>query len=420
MKAPLRETSTDYRNPYRPAAVAALNGVGRWLARVGIDGPRLEPDALIGAARRGTGLHELGDPAFREPLDRLVESIEAEAELHTLGRLITRSRLVGTLSNRLRAEAEIHSEPGVSEQRVDDPIVIAGLQRTGTTLLHRLLAADPGLRTLASWEAINPARLPRRPWHRRDPRIAKARLAEHSLRYLAPDSFAVHPVEAGAPEEDVLLLDYAFLSTSAEAILQLPTFAAWLEQQDQTPAYAYMKRLLQLLRWQRPADRWVLKSPHHLEWLDTLLAVFPRARIIQTHRDPVRTLASFCSMVAHIRGLFSDRVDPDQIGKQWSRKTARLLDRAMATRDRVGAETFIDVSYYDLVADPLAQIEHIYQQLDRPLPAATREAMRQALGRNRQHKHGRHVYRLADFGLTGAAVEPSLARYRDRFGVRHE
>jgi hypothetical protein len=375
---------------------------------------------LLEAARQATSLSDFGDDSFREPLDVLCRSIEDEARLSAVGRLITRTRLVSTLANRLRAEEIFRRHPEISEQPVRAPIVIAGLQRTGTTLLHRLLAADERIRALASWESVCPAPLPRRVWQRRDPRIRRAELAERALRYLAPDFFAVHPVEATAPEEDVILLDYAFRSTVPEAMLRVPTYAAWLEQQDQTPAYRYMKRLLQLLSWQRPAERWVLKSPHHLEWLDTLLAVFPDAKIVQTHRDPLSSIPSTCSMIAHSRGVFSDEVDPHEVGRQWSRKIYRLVERAMTSRERARADSFVDVSYYDLVADPAAAIEGIYARVELPPDPSLQARVAAAGQRSPRHAHGRHVYRLEDFGLTAAEIEGQLAAYRARFGVRHE
>ena len=420
MTAAARVTSADYRRPYRPRPIALLDRAGRALERLGLGGRRLDVDDLIATARRKSGLTRFDDESFREPLGRLVDSIEREAALTPTGRLITRSRILGVLQNRLRAQALFERHPEILDEPVPAPVFVVGLQRTGTTMLHRLLAADPGLRALASWEALNPAPLARRPWHRRDPRIGRAVLAEHGLGYLAPDFFAIHPVEAEAPEEEVILLDYSFLSTVAEATLHVPTFAAWLEEQDQTPAYDYLKKMLRLLQWQARGERWVLKTPHHLEWIDTLLAVFPDARIIQTHRDPVKTLASFCSMIAHGRGVFSDRLDPNEVGAHWWRKTQRQVDRAMAARDRAPAGAFLDVSYYDLMADPMAQVTRIYEFIGRPLDARTRDTIEAARRANPKDKHGTHRYQLADFGLDKAKVDAGFGPYRARHAIPRE
>jgi len=413
-------TSHDYATPFRPRPIALANDVGRVLARVGVRPARFTVDGLVAAARKKSGLQRFDDEAFREPLAMLLDSVEREAALTPLGRFITGSRIVGVLCNRLRAQALFERHPQILDEPITAPLFIVGLQRTGTTMLHRLLAADPGLRALLSWEALNPAPLTRRPWHRRDPRMRTAEVAERALAYLAPDFFAIHPVEAHAPEEEVILLDYSFLSTVAEATLHVPSYAAWLERQDQTPAYAYLKKLLQLLQWQNRKERWLLKTPHHLEWLDTLFAVFPDAKIIQTHRDPLKTLASFCSMIAHGRGVFSDAVDPLEVGAHWAKKTQRMVGRALATRERLGDASFIDVSYYDLMNDPMAEVARIYEFAGRPLSADVKSRMAATRQENPQNKHGKHSYQLADFGLAKDQIEPGYAAYRARFQIRRE
>ena len=432
-----RATRTSYRSPYRPAAVRVLNRLGLMLDGVR-PRRRLTEESLLEQARRRHGFSDFGEQSFRLPLRVLLDSVESEAHLTPVGRWITRKRLLGMLGNRLRAEKLFREHPEIGEIEIEPPIVITGMQRTGTTLLHRLLAADPDTRALLSWEAINPAPLTsgraggenlhgnQDPYGKenlrpqKDPRLRLARLSQKVLAYLAPDFFAIHPVEARAPEEDVLLLDYSFLSTVPEATLRVPSYARWLESQDLLPAYRYMKKLLQLLHWQRPGRRWVLKSPHHLEYLDTLFSVFPRAKIIQTHRDPSVTLASFCSMIAHGRGVFSDSVDPCEIGRDWSRKVRRLVRKAMETRERVGEDRFLDVYFHNLLRDPMREIERIYEFIDLPLMGETRRSLEAALRVNGRHRYGYHRYRLEDFGLSPAGVEARFAEYRRRFNIPAE
>ena len=266
----VRTTSRDYARPYRPRAVRVANRL--------LPGPRrLTRDALLDAARARAKLDDFGPPDFLEPLDVLLDSIAREARLTPVGHLITRERLIGVLVNRLEVFAA--HRPWTRPLELAPPVVITGLQRTGTTLLQRLLAADPSRRWLASWEALSPA--PSRARAGADPRVAAAERAERALAYLAPDFFAVHPVHAHAPEEDVLLLDQAFRSTVPEATLRVPTYSRWLESADQTPAYRHERLLLSLLSRQRGANkRWLLKTPHHLEWLDVLFDVFEGAREI--------------------------------------------------------------------------------------------------------------------------------------------
>jgi hypothetical protein len=227
-------------------------------------------------------------------------------------------------------------------------------------------------------------------------------------------------VEADAPEEDVLLLDYAFLSTVPEATLRVPTYSRWLEEQDHRPAYEYMKRLLKLLQWQRAAKRWVLKSPHHLEFLDTLLEVFPGAKVIQIHRDPCTTLASFCSMIAHGRGVFSDDVDPLEVGRNWYRKVRRMISRCIEVREKASPDLFLDVAYHDLLHDPMREVERIYTFLDIPLTEAVRRSMEKTLKVQVQHRYGSHRYQLEDFGLDRDTIKKDFYDYRLRFAISKE
>jgi hypothetical protein len=411
--------------PRPPWPVTAANTAWAGLQRLGIARTQLSEHSLIDAARRATGVHDFGadfsDPTCREALRRLLASIETEARLHPLGRAILRGNLVRALVNRLRIEqlCDLHSEIGA--QPVMAPVFIVGLQRTGTTLLHRLLSCEPALRPLISWEALNPAPFPGSDPHTggRDPRMRTAEFAERGLRTIAPEFFSIHPVEAHAPEEDVLLLDMTFVSPTADVTLRVPSYSAWFRQVDQRPAYRYMRRVLQLLLWQR-GGRYLGKTPHHLENLDVLLDVFPDAKIIQTHRDPMRVVASFCSMMVHGRSIFSDHVDPHEVGEQLGRKAVRAVTRAMADRDRADPNAFLDIAYSDLVADPLKQVRRIYDHIGLSLSADTEREMNRWRTQNRQHKHGVHRYHLEDFGLDRTLLAREFAPYCDRFDVPAE
>ncbi|MFO0697094.1 MAG: SDR family NAD(P)-dependent oxidoreductase [Polyangiales bacterium] len=408
---PTTETSTRYSNPKRPLVIEAYNRLAPT--------PSFDRESLLAEARASTGLSDFGDPYFVEPLDRLLDAIRREAKLTPLGASIMHGRIVGMLANRLRIEAAIAANPSIGARRVKKPIVIAGLQRTGTTMLHRLLAADPRARALLGWEALNPAPLPFDGARNLD-RRARSHLAEKGLAWLAPTFFAIHPVEAEAPEEDVLLLDHCFTSQAPEATLHVPSYASYLESKDLVPAYRYLARILALLEHQRAGEFWVLKTPHHMEYLEELLTVFPDAVIVQTHRDPHATMGSFCSMVAHGRGIFSDEVDPREVGAHWLRKVRRMIDRSIAVRDAGHAKSFVDVSYYDLLVDPLAEVKRIYDHAGLELTAEALEAMKAVLERDKKDRYGKHVYRTRDFGLGPALVEETFADYRARFGIRHE
>jgi hypothetical protein len=420
-----RVTSTDYRRPHRPLAFGLANRAGALLSRAGLARADLGADSLLDEARRRTGLADFGDPSLPDRLRLLSTALDAEAALHPLGRWMVRENVIRMLANRLRMERAFREHPEIAERELEPPVFVAGLQRTGTTVVHRMLAADPARRFLPSWEAVNPAPVPRTAFlslldGRGDPRIGAALFAERALRYMAPDFFAIHPVEALAPEEDVLLFDYALWSTVPEATMHVPSFSRWLETQDHAEAYRFYRRVLQYLQWQRPGGPWVLKTPHHMEHLDVLLEVFPRARVLQTHRDPAKVLASFCSMMAHSRGVFSDEVDAHAVGRHWFAKARRMVACALAVRAGPAAVRFLDVHYADLVADPLRELRRIYDWLGDPLTAEAEAAMRAWLAANPQHKHGRHRYRLEDFGLDRDEVSRAFATYRERFGIAEE
>jgi hypothetical protein len=412
-----RTTSEDYSRPYRPLTMKLFNQIG---PAVGANTRVPSAEVLMAAAQKKAGLSDFGDEVLVEPLTKLIAAINAEAELTAFGKVAAKIRLTNVLVQRLRAEAAFREHPEILDVEIKNPIFIVGLQRSGTTLLHRLMAADPGLRALISWQAVAPAPVPKRLWHRQDPRINSGVFAQRIFRYMAPDFFAVHAVDAMSPEEEILLLDYTFLCTTSEAMYHIPSYVRWLEAQDQTPAYRYFKKLLQLLLWQAPADRWILKTPHHLEWLETLFAVFPDAKILQIHRDPQKTMPSFCSMIGHLWGAFTDHVDSDEIGRELSRKLGRMVTRGMEARDRIGEESFYDLSYYDLVDDPIEQVAGIYDFIGRPFTSEVRDCITRELGKNEKHKHGIHRYHIDDFGLNKVGLERIFAAYRSRFNVPHE
>jgi hypothetical protein len=419
MASSARQTSTRYHRPHRPLVLRALNSglsIGsRLFGSRGALEVSLEESSLLEAAETRTGMLDLGDGSFREPLQKLLRSIESEARLHPVGRFITRERLVSTLANRMRVADVLRREPEILERRVRRPIVIVGLPRTGTTLLHRLLAADRRVRSLASWEALSPVRLPGDDGDVQ--RMKMAETSERALSFMAPDFFAVHPIDAHAPEEDVLLLDLSLRSTVAESTLRVPTFSRWLEQQDQLPAYRMLEDVLRVLDHQRHAaseERWVLKTPHHLEWLDVLLEVFPDATLVWTHRDLGEVVPSFCSMLAHARGVFSDHVDPREIGRSWGLgKGVRMVERALEVREK-RPERFVDVHYEQLVRDPIAVLGRVYEHAGLPLTKESEQSARDRLRRERKDRHGAHIYRLADFGLDRTELDRAYARYRER------
>ena len=380
--------------------------------------PRFEESAVQGAARERTGLSAFGDPAFREPLRRLLRSLEDEAQLHAIGRITWFERIVGILVNRLRSEDWITRHPEILEARIERPLVIVGLPRTGTTMLHRTIAADPRMLSLRWYESRNPAPLPDSEGAPRDPRIDDAEREVAAMLEAVPDLLAAHPMDAFAPDEDIMLVEHAFTSWNPEAFCHVPSYAAWLEEQDVSPGYRHLDRMLRFLTWQKRSRgeagrRWVLKAPYHLAFLDTLFGVFPDAKVVLTHRDPVETVPSLASFVHTLHRLNSDAVDPLAIGAHWQRKLARAMRRSLAARAGRDAH-FLDLDYEELVDEPLACVARIYEFADLELTQDALDAMKEWAVENARDRRPVHRYALAEFGMSEDALRRDFTEYRAR------
>lgn len=380
---------------------------------------RFEEDAVLGAARERTGgLDAFGDPAFREPLRRLLASLERESNLHAIGRATWWERVVGILVNRLRSEDWIARHPEILAARVERPLVIVGLPRTGTTMLHRTIAADPRMLALRWYESRNPAPFPQSEGAPRDPRIDDAEREVAMMLETVPELLAAHPMDAFAPDEEIMLVEHAFTSWNPEAFCRVPAYSDWLDAQDVTPGYRHLDRMLRFLQWQKrrrgeTGARWVLKAPYHLAFLDTLLSVFPDAHVVLTHRDPVETVPSLASFVLTLHRLNSDTVDPLAIGAHWQRKLAWATRRSLAAR--AGREDrFLDLDYEELVAEPLACVERIYDFAGLTLTPDALAAMKEWAVENARDRRPVHRYTLAEFGMTEEALQRDFAEYREK------
>ncbi len=412
-------TSTDYVHPHHPLPVRAFNAIGRTAGQLGWSSEPLV-DTLIRDATRKTGLTDFGHDGHARALEVLVDSINGEADLTPTGKLIQRSRLTSALIQRLRIEQLFKQHPEIHDLDLGSVILITGLQRTGTTFLHRLLYSNPEIRGVTSAEALEPVPAGRGMTPGYAVRTTRAMLAQRLIAYLSPQFNMVHPVDHREPEEDVMFLDLSFMSQAPEAMMHVPAYSRWLEEQDHTPTYEHFSRVLKILCWQHPGRTWVLKTPHHMEYLDVFLKCFPAALIVQTHRDPRKALPSFCSMVAHGRGMFSDAVDPLEIARHWSRKTQRMVALSMQTRDKLDPDQSMDVSYYDLIEDPIAQLRRIYERADISFGDAAAGIAEQYARAHPQNRFGTHTYRLADFELDAETVDKNFSSYRRRYSIPFE
>jgi hypothetical protein len=397
-------------------AVGAMNSGGKALRGIGLLLPSLEAKSLIAAARRRTGLDEFGDWPITEPLERLLDAYQSEARLTTLGRVTVRELIVSLLENLLQLEAERRRTPAIAEQRIEAPVFIIGLPRTGTTLLHGLMSEDPANRVPRTWEVMYPARFPNTSEGIDAARSLTATRLAWANR-LAPKFKKIHPIAADLPQECIAITAQVFISIQFHTTHDVPSYEQWLEENSQRLAYDFHHRLLQHLDVRRPGRRWVLKAPGHLFALDDLLARYPDAKIIQTHRDPLRVMASMASHATVLRRAFSDSADPQQIAADWADRWARALDRFLATRDRNPHGQFLDLSYDDIESAPLRTIARVYEFLDRPFSDEARSAMTRFLDANPKNKHGVHRYSLSQFGLERETELKRFADYCARFDI---
>jgi hypothetical protein len=393
----------------------AVNTGGRFMTSA----VRLDADLLIEEARRQARLDDFGEPAIDEPLRRLIHSYEHEAGLTLIGRIAARQDTLRLLGNRLKMQADRRRHPEIAAVEIRRPLFVTGLPRTGTTLLHGLLAQDPTTRVPYNWESMFPSPPPDRARHRTDPRIGWAERQIRWFHRLNPEFRKIHALGARLPEECLIITSHSFLSFQFQTGHRVPSYQAWLEEQDLRPAYAAHRGFLQHLQWRCPAARWVLKAPAHLYGIRALLQTYPDAGIILTHRNPLEVVPSMASLHATLRSTFSDTIDPQETGAEATRRWAEGIARALRERDAgtVPAERFLDVMYADLVRDPIGTVRRVYRHFGLPVTEAFETRMRRFLTENPKDKHGQHQYTLDQFGLDRDEERERYRAYRERFGL---
>lgn len=383
--------------------------------------------ALAGVLADAAGKESLtdwGPGEFEGPLSILLADYQ-DAELNAVGTHILRSGIVHSLRMRLRAQEWMRRHPEILDERIVAPVVVVGMMRSGTTLLQRLLAADPRFHCAYGWEVVEVApRLGHR-FAGVDPRIAVSEMREAKSRELAPDLFAIHPMYAREAEEEIVFLADAFLSHVPESGVHLPVYRSWLDEQDFAPAYAYLHRMLRFLQWQKrqtglTAQRWVLKSPAHLGYLDVLRAEFEDLHIVHMHRDPRTTIASGASLNATLHAMHADTVDLPRVGAQWLQRMGWTNDRALAVRQQWALQTgpdvarVTDIAFDDAMADPIGQVARVYDAIGLPLTAEAESAMRRWLA-ERPREAARPPYELENYGLRPEQVDERFALYNNHF-----
>ena len=389
----------------------------------------IEGDRAIAsaAARAGVDVAEVtaGAPSWREPLDVLVGSLNADAGLSALGELILTDQLVKPLANRFMVDDWHARHPELADAPIDRPVFILGLPRTGTTLLSYLLDGDPDNRSLRRWEAFD-AVPPPEPTavEDDDPRVGIARSEMDALYATSPEFKAIHFETAEGPTECVTVLAGDYRSMQFETLANVDAYGEWLDDCDYTSAYRHHRRTLQVLQSRSPG-RWVLKSPVHNLSLDHLLATYPDATLVVTHRDPARVVVSLANLVRVLTGLGSDADRSDYLGRRWLHMVSLMLDRQAGVRAQLGESApntgrFIDIDYHDLTRDPVGTVTGLYDRLGWPVTEQAARRFADYASANPQHVHGAHAYRATDFGLHAQELAERFADYRRAYGVAPE
>jgi len=364
---------------------------------------------IVAAACRTTGLSDFGGDEHEEGLRVLLDSFEQEAGLTGIGNARMRGSVKGLLVARLLSEQGFAANPAYADVAIERPIFIMGLPRSGTTLLQRLLALQPGHQGLEQWLADLPQpRPPREAWDA-DPIFSAMQAGYHAFHEANPELAGLHYSDAASHEECWRLLQQAGTSVAFETQAHVPAYSAWLDKQSWVPAYQRHRRLLQLIGLNDAGKRWVLKNPSHMVALDALLEVYPDAIVLVTHRDPVTCVASMCSLSATSSRGTSTVFTGETIGRTQLDLLAREQDRFTASRATADPAHFLDVDYADLVADPVGTVAAVHRHFDLPWDAAAEAAVQATLQESRSGTRApRHAYDLADYGLTEDEVRSAL------------
>jgi hypothetical protein len=405
-------TTLDQTRPILP--VRLLNGCGTLLDKSRIPRTPIRAVDLIKTATRRCGVDDFGGGGFFEGLSRLIDSCQRESQLNLIGRIVLRADLIRTLCSRLCMQQDREAYPSIVRQEIREPLFIVGLPRSGTTLLHTLLAVDPAHRVPLTWEVMTPS--PPTGDNEKQ-RIQRAISSCNCFNWLAPTFRQVHPVGAELPQECVSLMAPTFMSDQFDAMYYVPSYRAWFFRQDLRPAYEYHRRFLQHLQVRRNARRWVLKAPTHMFALPTLLSVYPDAIFVQTHRAPLDAMASVSSLITILRRVFSDAVDPQTVCCEAIDYWSNTMDRFLQERGRLAEHRICDVSYVEIRRDPLVAVRRIYAHFGWSLSQKVEQRMRRALASQPEERYRLHRYDLAQFEVQEAESAARFAAYCDRFGL---
>jgi hypothetical protein len=405
-------TTLEQIRPQLP--VRLFNGFGALLEKGRIPSTRMVATDLIETAKRRSGLDDFGEGGFFDALSRLLDSCQDEARLNLVGKIALKTDVLETLCARLQMERDRQLYPNIARREIREPLFIVGLPRSGTSVLHRLLGADPEHRCPLMWEVRSPSP-PTRVDEKR--RIQSATQSCKFFNWLVPTFRHAHTVGAEVPQECVSLMTPTFLSDQFDAMYYVPAYRTWFFRQDLRPAYQYHRRFLQHLQFRRAARRWILKAPTHMFAMPALLSVYPDAVFVQTHRTPVDSMASVSSLVTILRSAFSDAVDPLIVCREAIDYWSETMKKFLRERDRLANNRICDIQYDEIRREPIRAVRRIYEYFGWSLSHEAERRMRVLVASQAKRQSANHRYDLSQFGASADRVLSAFATYCQRFGL---
>jgi len=375
-------------------------------------------DTLIAQAIEQTGLRDFGDTWFFANIDALIPALNKQAKLSAEGVYGAHHMVVSGLVNRLRHVQLLKDNPEITDEDVNVTAVLTGLPRTGSTMLHRMLAAAPKLTAVRWYETQNYVPLDGEKRGQPEPRKEAAKDVLTYMLDKIPELLSIHPMDIEQPDEEVIILGQLFSSSMIESTYFVPDYAEWLSEQNPRPAYDDLLEILQSLQWQDPSrkdKRWVLKTPGHLMGLQTVLDVCPESKIVMTHRDPVETIPSYCSMEASLYKMGSNDISNIVIGKYWMARLKNWLDNFMSVRAKADTSRFIDVNYNKLLKNPIEEGLDVLELAGVPYSHDIKNGMSDWIEANKREHRAAHKYSLSDFGLDEADIVETYADYKQQY-----
>ena len=375
-------------------------------------------ETLVAQAIEQTGLSDFGNNWFFANIDALIPSLNAQAKLSPAGIYGAQHMIVSGLVNRLRHIQLIKENPEILDEEVNVTAVLTGLPRTGSTMLHRMLAAAPNLTGVRWYETQNYVPLEGEVRGDPAPRLEAAKGVLAYMLKAIPELMSIHPMDIEQPDEEVIILGQLFSSSMIESTYFVPDYAEWLSGQDPRRAYDDLIQILQSLQWQDPSRKgknWVLKTPGHLMGLQTVLDVFPDAKIVMTHRDPVSTIPSYCSMEASLYKMGSTDISNAEIGTYWMARLKEWLDNFVKVRAAAGSDRFIDVNYKALLESPAEEGLRVLEAAGISESSEIKGGMEEWIEANRREHRAAHKYSLQDFGLDEGDIRAKYGGYISQY-----